>query len=119
MRADRDAPVRPVSRRSLTVLLLVAALGITGTLLAAAALRRGEGRLGERAAEQQATSAAQAISDAVRRYSDYLTSLSAALGAQQRLEAAEFSAITAPVNRQMLPGVAGVAYVVPATDAET
>ncbi|BCY08426.1 hypothetical protein L3i22_035140 [Actinoplanes sp. L3-i22] len=100
------------------MLLLVAALGVSGTLLAATALRRGEHRFGERAADQQAASAAQAISDGVRRYSDYLTGLAAAVGAQQQLEAAEFEAITAPVGRRMLAGVAGVAYVVPVTTAE-
>ncbi|WP_157441716.1 sensor histidine kinase [Actinoplanes awajinensis] len=118
MRADRDARTRVVSRRSLLVLVLVATLGVAATLLAATALRGGERRLADRAADQQAASAAQAVTDGIRRYSDFLTSLSAALGAQQQLEAAEFQAITAPINRRILPGVAGVAYVVAATDPQ-
>ncbi len=112
------ARVRPVSRRSLLVILLVAALGVTGTLLASAALHHGERHLTERAAEAEAASATQAVFDGVRRYRDYLTGLAAAVGAQQQLEAEEFAAIAAPVGSQMMPGVAGVAFVVPATDAE-
>lgn len=118
-RAAGAAPGRQVSRRSLIAVLLVATLGVSGTLLAAGALRKGERHLTDRAADQQAASAALAISEGVRRYSDYLIGLAAAVGAQQRLEAAEFEAITDPVGRKMLPGVAGVAYVVPATAAQT
>ena len=100
------------------VVVLVALLAAAGTLLAADALNNGETRLAEREADRQAAAVAQAVADGVDRYSDYLTSLVAAVGAQQVLQAAEFDAIVAPVRRTMLPGVTGVAYVVPAATAD-
>ena len=97
---------------------MVAALAVFGTVLAAGALHRGESHAAEREADQQTSAVAQAVADGVDRYSDYLTGLAAAVGAQQRLEAAEFDAITAPVRRTVLPGVTGVAYVVPVGNAD-
>jgi signal transduction histidine kinase len=98
--------------------VMVAVLAAFGTVLAAGALHRGESQGAEREADQQAATVAQAVADGVDRYSDYLTGLGAAVGAQQRLEAEEFEAITAPVRRTVLPGVTGVAYVVPVGNAD-
>jgi signal transduction histidine kinase len=102
-----------VARRSVLLLLLVAVLGLTGTAAATLGLSHGEQRLAERAADQQAARVTQAVTDGARRYSDYLTSLAASVGAQQQLEAEEFAAIAAPIDAAVLPGVTGVAYVVP------
>ncbi|BBH70059.1 hypothetical protein ACTI_67440 [Actinoplanes sp. OR16] len=108
-----------VARRSMLLLALVAVLGLAGTASAALGLWRGEQRMAERAADQQSARVAEAVTDEVRRYSDYLTSLAASVGAQQTLEAGEFAAIAAPIDRANLPGVTGVAYVVAATPAQT
>jgi signal transduction histidine kinase len=106
------------SRRSLWVLALVIALGAAGTTLAAVALDRADRDRVERTLTQQTMIVSQVVSAEVRRYSTSLTDLAAAVGAQARLEASEFTAITAPVDRDRLPGATGVALVVPSTTAE-
>jgi signal transduction histidine kinase len=105
-------------RRSMWVFLLVVALGAAGTLLAALALRRADNDRVERALTQQTMMVSQVVAAEIRRYRTSLTDLTAAVGAQSRLEAQEFTAITAPVDRQRLPGATGVAFVVPATTAQ-
>ena len=99
------------------MLALVVALGLVGTALAATALRHADEDRAARALGQQAMIVAQTVTAEVRRYSTALSDLAAAVGAQGRLEPAEFTAIVAAVDRQRLPGATGVALVVPATDA--
>jgi signal transduction histidine kinase len=107
--------VGEVSRR---VLALVIALGIAGTTLAALALRRADEDRIVRAVTQQTTLVSQAVSAEIRRYSASLNDLAAAVGAQSQLEASEFAAITAPFDRDRLPGATGVVFVVPARTAQ-
>ncbi|MGW4945062.1 sensor histidine kinase [Actinoplanes sp. NPDC004185] len=106
---------RSPGRRSVRVLALVIALGLLGTTLAALALRRADDDRAHRALEQRAAIVAQTVTAEVRRYSTSLTDLAAAVGAQARLESAEFTAIVAAIDQQRLPGASGVAFVVPAS----
>jgi signal transduction histidine kinase len=108
----------PGRRRSLLVLILVIALGALGTTLAAVALQRAGEDRAARALSQQTMIVAQTVTAEVRRYSTSLTDLAAAVGAQSRLESAEFTAIVAAIDRQRLPGASGVGLVVPATTAQ-
>jgi signal transduction histidine kinase len=110
--------LRSPGRRSLRLLALVIALGLLGTTLAAVALQRADEDRAARALSQQTMIVAQTVTAEVRRYTTSLTDLAAAIGAQSRLEAAEFTAIVAAVDRQRLPGASGVAFVVPATGAQ-
>ena len=110
--------VTPPGRRSIRVLVLVIALGLLGTTLAAVALQRADDDRAAQALSQHTMIVAQTVTAEVRRYSTSLTDLAAAIGAQSRLEAAEFTAIVAAVDRQRLPGASGVALVVPASDAQ-
>jgi signal transduction histidine kinase len=103
-------------RRSALVLLLVLVMGATGTALAAVALRHAEQDRRARALDQQTAIVAQAVAAEMRRYATSLSDLAAAVGAQSRLEAAEFTAIVAPIDRRRLPGATGVVFVVPARD---
>jgi signal transduction histidine kinase len=112
------AGVRPPGRRSTLVLVLVIALGALGTTLAAVALRRADDDRAARALSQQTMIVAQTVTAEIRRYSTSLTDLAAAVGAQSRLESAEFTAIVAAIDRHRLPGASGVALVVPATDSQ-
>lgn len=104
--------------RSVVVLVLVAAVGLVGTGLAALALSRIEQDRLDRALTQRTSIIAQAIAAEVNRYVTSLTDLAAAVGAQSQLETAEFTAITAAVDRQRLPGATGLAFVVPARDSD-
>ncbi len=108
-RAVRSAP---------GALALVIVLGVAGTTLAALALHHADQDRAERAAAQQTMLVQQTVSAEIARYSGSLTDLAAAAGAQQELEAAEFYAITAPVDRARLPGATGVSMVVPATTSD-
>ncbi|MEU8228399.1 ATP-binding protein [Actinoplanes sp. NPDC048967] len=106
---------RSPGRRSVRVLALVIALGLLGTTLAALALRRADDDRAHRALEQRSMIVAQTVAAEVRRYSTSLTDLAAAVGAQARLESAEFTATVAAIDQQRLPGASGVAFVVPAS----
>ncbi len=99
------------------MLALVVALGLLGTTLAAVALQRADEDRAARALSQHTMIVAQTVTAEIRRYSASLTDLAAAVGAQSRLEAAEFTAIVAAVDRQRLPGASGVAFVAPSTGA--
>jgi signal transduction histidine kinase len=105
-------------RRSKRALAVVIALGVAGTTMAALALRRADEDRVERAVEQQTTVVAQVVSAEIRRYSTSLIDLAAAAGAQSDLQASEFTAITAPVDRERLPGATGVSFIVPATTGQ-
>jgi signal transduction histidine kinase len=106
-------------RRSVLVLVLICALGLTGTVLSALALRNADDERRERALVQQTELLSQVVSTELRRYGTMMTDLAAAVGAQARLEASEFTAITAAVDRQRLPGATGIAFVVPVPPAGT
>ncbi|RSM74849.1 hypothetical protein DMB66_00430 [Actinoplanes sp. ATCC 53533] len=116
--AFSGAGARPPGRRSVRLLALVIALGLLGTTLAATALRHADEDRAARALSQQTMIVAQTVTAEVRRYSTALADLAAAVGAQGRLESAEFTAIVAAVDGQRLPGATGVALVVPATGAQ-
>jgi signal transduction histidine kinase len=97
---------------------LVVVLGLLGTVLAASALRRTDEDLLSRALDQRATMVAHTLTAEIRRYTTSLLDLAAALGAQARLETAEFKAMTVATDRQRLPGASGVALVVAATGTQ-
>ncbi|MGX6600662.1 ATP-binding protein [Micromonosporaceae bacterium Da 78-11] len=114
VRAHPGGRGRRWRRRSALVLILVAAIGMTGTTLAAVALRHAEQDRQARALDQQTAIAAQVITAEVHRYATSLTDIAAAVGAQSQLQSAEFTAIAAPIDRERLPGATGVVLVVPA-----
>lgn len=99
-------------------LVLVIVLGVAGTTMAALALRHADEDRADRAGAQQTMLVQQVVSAEIRRYSTTLADLAAAVGSQAELESAEFTAITAPIDQERLPGATGVSLVVPATDAE-
>lgn len=109
---------RRLGWRALRILVPIVALGLAGTALAAFALGRTEEDRLDRALSQQTAAVQQTLAAEMGRYSTSLQDLAGAVGAQSRLEAAEFNAITATTNRQRLPGATGVAFVVPAGDAQ-
>jgi signal transduction histidine kinase len=118
--AGDESPVatRRRLRRPSRVLASVVALGLAGTTLAALAVRRVDQDRADRAVTQQTTIVAEVVAAEIRRYSTSLADLAAAVGAQSHLEASEFAAITASVDRERLPGASGVSFIVPATTAQ-
>ncbi|MBM2621070.1 CHASE domain-containing protein [Actinoplanes sp. LDG1-06] len=119
MTPSADPSARPAGlRRSVVVLVLVAVVGLAGTGMAALALHNAERDRLARSLGQRSTIISQAISAEVSRYSASLLDLAAAVGAQSELEAAEFTAITAAVDRRRFPGGTGLSFVVPAADGD-
>nr|WP_221381649.1 ATP-binding protein [Actinoplanes polyasparticus] len=113
IRSATDGPPRWAGlNRSVVALVLVAVVGLVGTGLAALALSRIEQDRLTRALNQRTSIISQAIEAEVDRYATSLIDLAAAIGAQSQLETAEFTAITAAVDRQRLPGATGLAFVV-------
>ncbi|MFI7542048.1 ATP-binding protein [Actinoplanes sp. NPDC049599] len=108
---------RARERRS-RIVVLVIALGLVGTVLAALALRRtDEERLGQ-ALDERTAMVSQTLTNEIKRYTTSLLDLAAAVGAQAQLMVPEFDAMTAATDRQRLPGATGIALVVPATGAQ-
>ena len=89
-------------------------VGVLGTGLAVAALRRGHDYLAAQALTQQTRTVEQTVAAEILRYSNLLSDMAAAVGAQTQLNAAEFTAITAPISRSRLPGATGISMVVAA-----
>src|SRR4051812_22664988 len=104
--ASGGSPRHP-GRRWLIV-VMVAALGLIGTGLAASALRRVDEERLSHALDQRTAMVAQTLKAEMDRYSTSLLDLGAAVGAQGRLERQEFDAITAATDRQRLPGATSV-----------
>jgi signal transduction histidine kinase len=100
-------------------LVLVAVVGLAGTTLAAVTLSRIEHDRLDRALSQRTQLVEQAISAEVNRYASLLTDLAKGVGAQSELESAEFTSITAAVDRQRLPGATGLSFVVPVSHSGT
>lgn len=65
----------------------------------------------------------QTINSTVRaemdRYIETTDDLAAAIGAQNHLSATDFTALTTNLSQKRLPGISGVALIVPATDGQT
>jgi len=68
--------------------------------------------------DQRAQAVGKAVTGEVNRYTDTISDLAVAVGAQSDLSADDFAALTSRLNRQRLPGVTGAALVVPATEQQ-
>jgi diguanylate cyclase (GGDEF)-like protein len=123
MTRDR-MPTRSVALRagrrwtSISLILLVLLGGAGGSLALIASVERIQQRFAGRLMDQNADSISLAVSDEASRYDETLTDLAAAMGAQSSLTADDFTTVTSGLNRDRLPGVSGVAFVVSAGGGE-
>lgn len=108
-------------RRHLSAALVVSvmAVGVLGSGALAFAVDAQQQRHASDVMDQRSQVIESAVRAEVRRYVETTSDLAAAIGAQSDLSASDFTALTANLNRQRLPGISGVSLVVPATDAET
>jgi diguanylate cyclase (GGDEF)-like protein len=114
-------PGRKARRRRWAGFALVAAVLVTGLAVAAvgaATVGQVERRHAARLMDRYADDLGVAVTDQVERYRDTVTDLAVSVGAQSDLSAADFAAITSGLTRARLPGVSGLVFAVPATDAE-
>ncbi|GID56828.1 hypothetical protein Aco03nite_052320 [Actinoplanes couchii] len=102
----------------MVALLAVLLISLASTVAVVVALQRGDERLADQKVDQQTQLVVRAIAGQARRYNEHLAQLAASLGAQAQLESSEFAATTRPLAGAVLPGVTGVAYVVPAEQSE-
>jgi PAS domain S-box-containing protein len=104
-----------LDRRSVAVAVVLLLVGVVVSVVGGGYADR----LGERQAQEvldrRAAVAGWALEEEVSRYRDTVTALAAAIGAQENLNAADFSAITAPMLQSRLAGASGAALVVPST----
>ncbi|MFC4067596.1 sensor histidine kinase [Actinoplanes subglobosus] len=105
--------------RSVLVIGLVVLLGVIGTALAAVTLHLSARAWTERAFTQKQDVITKVVYAELVQYGVALADLSASLGAQPALTGPAFSAITAAINGERLPGAVEVTYVVPATATTT
>jgi signal transduction histidine kinase len=97
---------------------LVAVFGLAVTLLVAGALHQSGRQRAGVMLDRQAVAVAAAVSAEANRYTDTLTDLSAAVGAQSDLTSSDYQAIMSGLNTKRLLGASGVSLVVPAATTE-
>jgi diguanylate cyclase (GGDEF)-like protein len=116
---DTIGDTAPTRRRRWTGIVLVAvicAVGLAGSWAATAAVERAEQRHAGQRMDQYADEVSRAVTGEASRYRDTLSDVAAAVGAQSNFTASDFIAITSRLNRQRLPGAAGIAFAVSADD---
>ena len=100
------------------VVLTVLILGILATAGAALSVDRGQQRLSAQAMDHHIDDISTVIAERVNGYGDALTDVAAGISSQDRLTRADFNAMTVALDQRRLPGASGVAFVVPAFDAQ-
>ncbi|GAA0734574.1 diguanylate cyclase [Dactylosporangium roseum] len=101
---------------ALVLTVLFAGLGLSAG--GAAVVNRVEQRSAAQLMDRYAEDVSAAVIQQVDRYGDTLADLAAAIGARPDVTAADFAAISAGLNWDRLPGASGVAFAVPAADAD-
>jgi CHASE1-domain containing sensor protein len=111
---------RCAGRRWISVALVIVVLlsGGAASFVLMASVDRTQQRFAGRLMDQNADSIGVAVDDEADRYDETLTDLAASVGAQSNFTSDDFNSVTSRLNRQRLPGVSGVAFVVPATRDE-
>ncbi|WP_432991467.1 diguanylate cyclase domain-containing protein [Dactylosporangium sp. CA-233914] len=118
MRGSTEAA--PEGRRRILNALVVAVVLLVGgglTAVATALVHHGEGRYSGQLMDRYADDAVTAVTNEVGNYQHALADLAVALGAQDRITATGFAALTSGLTRERLPAAAGVGFVAPAHDA--
>jgi signal transduction histidine kinase len=100
----------------LSVSVLFTGLAVCGVL--AGVVERGQAAHLAEVMDQRAQAVDNATSAETRRYTDTISDLAAAVGAQSELSAADFATLTSRTSRERLPGASGVLLVVPARSDE-
>lgn len=101
------------------LVVVICAVGLTGSWAASAAVERAQQRHAGQLMDQHADEVSRAVTAEADRYRDTLSDMAAAVGAQSSFSAADFLQITSTLSRQRLPGASGVAFVVSADDTDT
>ncbi|MCY1137129.1 sensor domain-containing diguanylate cyclase [Actinoplanes sp. Pm04-4] len=102
-------------------LLLVVAVLITGGAVTVAAydiVDDGEDRYAGQVMDRYAAELSAAVGDRAARYTETVSDLAAAVGAQSDLRGDDFVRMTATLDGARLPGAAGISFVVAATGPE-
>jgi diguanylate cyclase (GGDEF)-like protein len=108
-------------RRNLVGVLLIVTVVLTGASVSYGcfvAVSRGEVRHAGEVMDRYAEEVRSATTDRVARYSDTLTDLAWAVGAESDLSNADFDHMTSGLNPTRLPGASAVAFVAPANTDE-
>jgi signal transduction histidine kinase len=113
-----EAVRRLVRRRAIALLtVLVAVVGLAASVAAAVTLHRAGQQHVRDLLEQRAHAVHDAVLVRIQRYVDTVTDLAASAGGHDQLTVENFTAMTAGLDRQRLPGVGAVMFVVAAERA--
>jgi diguanylate cyclase (GGDEF)-like protein len=103
-------------RAGAALVLVVLAVGLSGSWSAAAAVERVQQRHAAQLMDRYAEDVSRAVVDEADRYSDALSNLAAAVGAQSDFTAGDFAEVTSRLAGQHLSGATSAVFAVPATD---
>ncbi|GAA3382190.1 sensor histidine kinase [Cryptosporangium minutisporangium] len=98
--------------------VVVAVVGLSVTMLVTGVLHQSEQRRAELLLDRQAAAVEAAVAAEANRYTDALTDLTAAIGAQTSLTAADYTAIMSGLSLQRLYGASAVSLIMPSSTAE-
>jgi diguanylate cyclase (GGDEF)-like protein len=115
VRTDVTAGARRRRRAGTALVLVVLVIGLTASWSAAVAVEGNQQRHAAQLMDRYAEDISQAVVDEAGRYTDALSNLAAAVGAQSDLTAGDFAEITSRLGRQHLPGASSAIFAVPAT----
>jgi diguanylate cyclase (GGDEF)-like protein len=96
--------------------LAVLVAGLSGAWTMTAAMGGVQDRHAAQLMDRYAEDISGAVVDEAGRYSDALSNLAAAVGAQSSFTAGDFAEVTSKLSRQQLPGASSAVFAVPATD---
>jgi diguanylate cyclase (GGDEF)-like protein len=116
VRADLTAGAQRRRRASVALVLVVLIAGLGGSWSAAVAVQAVQQRHAAQLMDRYAEDISRAVVDEAGRYSDALSNLAAAIGAQSDFTAGDFAEVTSQLGRQDLPGATSAVFAVPATD---
>ena len=114
---DTTGDIVRARRRRWTGIALVAVVctvGLAGSWAATAAVERDQYHRAGQLMDQHADEVTRAVTDEADRYSDTLSAVALAVGAQSNFTAADFTEITSGLSQQRLPGAVGIAFTVSA-----
>jgi diguanylate cyclase (GGDEF)-like protein len=117
----KSAVAGTARRRQLSgaaLVLAVVLVGAVASIGASAAVDRGQKRLSTQAMDTYIGDLSDAINDEVEHYGDALADVVAGIDTHPDLTSAQFAGLIAHLSPKRLPGVSGVAFVVPAFDEE-
>jgi diguanylate cyclase (GGDEF)-like protein len=118
VRADVTTAARRRRRAGAALVLALLIAGLGGSWMAMVAVRGVQQRHSAQLMDRYADDISRAVIDETARYSDALSNLAAAVGAQSDFTAGDFTQVTSRLGHQQLPGATAAVFAVAATTGQ-